>query len=650
MKYRGEIDGLRALAIIPVILFHAGFDFFSGGFIGVDVFFVISGYLITSIVIEDIENKRFNIMYFYERRMRRILPALIIVMLVCIPFAWVWMLPSQMKDFSQSIVATSIFVSNIFFWKTSGYFDPSSEEKPLIHTWSLAVEEQYYFLFPIFLIITWRYGKNRIFWMIVLMTSISLLLSEWGLRNKPIANFYLLPTRAWELLMGSIAAFIIMKNGVKKNNILAFFGLSLIVISMLIYEEKIPFPSIYALAPVIGVFLIILNADNETWVGKILSTKVLTGIGLISYSAYLWHQPLFVFGKIQQGGSTTNIFMLSLSLISFFLAYFSWKYIENIFRDREKIHKNKFFLIIFIGIILTFFLGIIGNYKAHELRSGQFNPYHKLMNLKLGEYIADNRFLQKESWKILRNLAKDDNYGVLNNPFDEKLWYDLSSSNERILVVGNSHSKDIYNILSQSSWFLDNYQIARFGEQIRNLLPSHRFWDSENYKAANHILIASKYEYEDFEILPVIIDRIISDGKNISFVKNINNFPGEATGFSLIDKIILKNTRLEPEKIALIINSEYYNYYKKPNQNSEVVKKNTKINMLLKDIANKKNIIVLDRMDYICNDAEELCYAVEKNLSKNFYDYGHHTLEGSRYFAKSKLIIKFLDPLNSKKK
>ena len=419
---------------------------------------------------------------------------------------------------------------------------------------------------------------------------------------------------------------------------------------MLIYEEKIPFPSIYALAPVIGVFLIILNADNETWVGKILSTKVLTGIGLISYSAYLWHQPLFVFGKIQQGGSTTNIFMLSLSLISFFLAYFSWKYIENIFRDREKIHKNKFFLIIFIGIILTCFLGIIGDYKAHELRSGQFNPYHKLMNLKLGEYIADNRFLQKESWKILRNLAKDDNYGVLNNTFDEKLWYDLSSSNERILVVGNSHSKDIYNILSQSSWFLDNYQIARFGEQIRNLVPSHRFWDSKNYKAANHILIASKYEYEDFEILPVIIDRIISDGKNVSFVKNINNFPGEATGFSLIDKIILKNTKLEPKKIALIINSEYYNYYKKPNQNSEVVKKNTKINMLLKDIANKKNIIVLDRMDYICNDAEELCYAVEKNLSKNFYDYGHHTLEGSRYFAKSKLIIKFLDPLNSKKK
>ena len=167
MKYRSEIDGLRALAVVPVILFHAGFELFSGGFVGVDVFFVISGYLITTILIEDLENQRFSLVSFYERRARRILPALFFVMFVCIPFAWMWMLPIQMKDFSQSLVAVSLFASNVLFWRESGYFDAAAEEKPLLHTWSLAVEEQYYVLFPIFLFLAWRYGKNRVFWMIV---------------------------------------------------------------------------------------------------------------------------------------------------------------------------------------------------------------------------------------------------------------------------------------------------------------------------------------------------------------------------------------------------------------------------------------------------------------------------------------------------
>ena len=169
MKYRPEIDGLRALAVIPVILFHAGFEIFSGGFVGVDVFFVISGYLITSIIIEDLENSRFNLLHFYERRARRILPALFFIMIFCFPFALVWMLPNQMKDFSQSLIAVSLFVSNLLFWVEDGYFGPNSEEKPLLHTWSLAVEEQFYLLFPIFLIFAWRFGRNKVFWMIFIM-------------------------------------------------------------------------------------------------------------------------------------------------------------------------------------------------------------------------------------------------------------------------------------------------------------------------------------------------------------------------------------------------------------------------------------------------------------------------------------------------
>ena len=334
MKYRAEIDGLRALAVIPVILFHAGFELFSGGFVGVDVFFVISGYLITTILIEDIENKRFSIVNFYERRARRILPALFFVMLVCIPFAWMWMLPNQLKDFSQSLVAVSLFASNILFWRESGYFDAAAEEKPLLHTWSLAVEEQYYVLFPIFLILAWRFGKNRVFWMIVGMAAISLLLSEWGWRNKATANFYLAPTRAWELFAGSIAAFVVKKHGVQKHNLLALAGLAAIIFSIFFYDEATPFPSVYTLVPVVGVVLLVLYADEETFAAKLLSIKGCVGIGLISYSAYLWHQPLFAFFRLRTYYEPDINQKLALVVVAFLLAAISWKFIESPFRNR----------------------------------------------------------------------------------------------------------------------------------------------------------------------------------------------------------------------------------------------------------------------------------------------------------------------------
>jgi peptidoglycan/LPS O-acetylase OafA/YrhL len=363
MKYRAEIDGLRALAVVPVILFHAGFELFSGGFVGVDVFFVISGYLITTILIEDFENQRFSLVSFYERRARRILPALFFVMLVCIPFAWMWMFPSQMKDFSQSLVAVSLFASNILFWHESGYFDAAAEENPLVHTWSLAVEEQYYLLFPIFLILTWRFGKNKVFWTIVVMAAISLLISEWGWRNNATANFYLAPTRAWELLAGSIAAFIVQKQGVQKNNFLAMLGLSAIIFSIFFYDKTTPFPSVYSLVPVLGVVLLVLYADKETLAAKLLSTKGFVGIGLISYSAYLWHQPLFAFARIRSLEHPSLLLMLVLSSLSILLAYFSWRYIEKPFRNKHQLSKVKIFVSSAVLLASFTMFGLVGYFN-----------------------------------------------------------------------------------------------------------------------------------------------------------------------------------------------------------------------------------------------------------------------------------------------
>ena len=359
MKYRAEIDGLRGLAVVPVILFHAGFETFSGGFVGVDVFFVISGYLITTILLDEIEVKHFSLVNFYERRARRILPALFFVMFVSIPLAWMWMLPSQMNDFSKGLIAVSLFVSNVLFWRESGYFDANAEENPLLHTWSLAVEEQFYLLFPIFLILVWRFGKARVFWMIVVMALISLMLSEWGWRNRATANFYLAPTRAWELLTGSIAAIIVRKTGVQKNDFLAILGLAAILFSIFAYSAATPFPSLYTIVPIIGVVLVIIYASKETLVAKLLSTNIFVGIGLLSYSAYLWHQPLFAFSRILwlelHGISAAFLVFATLPL-----SYFSWRFIEKPFRNRATIGRRGIFIFSLLGALAFSMFGIFG--------------------------------------------------------------------------------------------------------------------------------------------------------------------------------------------------------------------------------------------------------------------------------------------------
>ncbi|HDZ48737.1 hypothetical protein LCGC14_0074960 [marine sediment metagenome] len=364
MEYRKEIDGLRAVAVLPVILFHAGFSWFSGGYIGVDVFFVISGYLITSILIKDLDKGRFSIAQFYERRARRILPALFFVMLCCLPFAYAWMIPQQFKDFSQAFVAVSFFSSNILFWAKEDYFAPAAELNPLLHTWSLAVEEQFYIFFPLLLLGLWRFGKRPIFYIVLGLSCVSLLLSEWGWRNSPSANFYLLPTRAWELGVGAMCAFYTCNRPIKSNKTLSSLGLTLILYSIFLFDDEVPFPSIYTLVPVLGTALIILFCSTGTLAYKLLSLKLVVGIGLISYSAYLWHQPLMAFARIKIYPYPQWSTMLVLCFASLALAYFSWRYIERPFRTKDGSWINsrtKVFSTAFVASLAIFSFGLYGH-------------------------------------------------------------------------------------------------------------------------------------------------------------------------------------------------------------------------------------------------------------------------------------------------
>ena len=432
MIYRPEIDGLRSLAVVPVILFHAGFELFSGGFVGVDVFFVISGYLITTILIEDIENKRFSIVNFYERRARRILPALFFVMLLCIPFVWIWMLPAQMKDFSASIFSVSVFLSNLYFMSQINYFAPYAELNPLLHTWSLSVEEQFYLFFPPLLLVLLKPSRRFAIFVIFLLAALSFIFSELAWRENQERNFFFSLSRIWEIFAGSIAAFIVQRRGVQKNNFIAILGLAAIVFSIFVYDESTPFPSVYALVPVLGVVLLVLYANKETIVARVLSTKPFVGIGLISYSAYLWHQPLFAFARIKSPSEPSHLLMSLLAIGSLALAYFSWRYIETPFRNKAKIDRNKIFLTSLIGIVFFAGFGFIG-YQT-------------------------NGYPERKWLSIFADLSYDNSslgYAKCSDELDTvepKLHYCLKA-NEKVshILLGDSHADDKFHGLVQNS-------------------------------------------------------------------------------------------------------------------------------------------------------------------------------------------------------
>ena len=441
MEYRKEIDGLRALAVIPVILFHAGFTAFSGGFVGVDIFFVISGYLITSLIITDLKAESFSLIKFYERRARRILPALFFVLLICLPFAWLFLLPSDLNKFAKSLIAVPTFTSNILFWRWSGYFDIASELKPLIHTWSLAIEEQFYLFFPILLLIIWRQRNNNfLFFILLAMAILSFSLGQYFSIDRPFFAFFLLPTRAWELLLGSLLAVHCSRNdnfkfGKPMLEIFSLIGIFGIGFSVFYFSKQTPTPSFFTLIPTLSTILLIYSANQSTIVGKLLSTRPLVGIGLLSYSAYLWHQPLIAFLKHNVDGRNELLYA-SIAFLTFLLALISWKYIETPFRNgtkfsRQFIFKSSIivsFFFIFVGIIGVVTDGFAQRFSALDRELAELDVFEQ------GRYV-DKRFLSLQG-----------------KPFKE-------DGRKKIILIGDSFAKDLTNVVFESK-LVNSFQIS----------------------------------------------------------------------------------------------------------------------------------------------------------------------------------------------
>lgn len=427
MKYRPEINGLRTLAVLPVVLYHAGAQGFSGGYIGVDIFFVISGYLITSILIIDLSHDNFSIIKFYEKRARRILPALFFVMLCTIPFSWLWLSPPSLLSFSKSILSVIFFVSNFFFWSESGYFDVGGENKPLLHTWSLAVEEQYYLLFPILLLFLWPLGRRNVFFVIGALILISFLFGFFQLTADPSGNFFLPFSRAWELLGGSICALILSARNPSGNQILSLIGCVLILLGIFIFNASTPWPSIFTVIPIFGTMLIILYARQNTIVGRLLSMRALVGVGLISYSLYLWHQPVLVFARLHLNWTPGSKRLILLSLLCIPLAWASWRFIEAPFRRHDNSwfssQKSIFISSIFAAVLFGAF-AIVG-----VISKGTMYRYPPEFGIIIGasEDKPSNECLLEPSTK------------TIIHPVPRCLHHSKDGKTVDVMVLGDSH-------------------------------------------------------------------------------------------------------------------------------------------------------------------------------------------------------------------
>ncbi|MEM9797773.1 MAG: acyltransferase family protein [Pseudomonadota bacterium] len=338
MKYRPEIDGLRTIAVVPVILFHAGYSAFQGGYVGVDVFFVISGFLITGILHDDLTAGRYSLLTFYERRARRILPALFFVLAVTLIAGWLILLPEDLEELGRAMAATTVFASNIYFYLNTGYFGAAAELNPLLHTWSLAVEEQFYIIMPVLLAALWGSFRSRIFLVIGSLTGLSFLAAVVMDNVSTSANFYLLPFRAWELGVGALLALRLKiappRLSPRVGDALATLGFGMILWAVFFFDEGTAVPGIPALLPVLGTAMILAFAVSDRGLGRFLSVRPMVAIGLLSYSAYLWHQPLFALYRHWRVLTPGPLEYVPLILVTFALAAISWRFVEQPFRNR----------------------------------------------------------------------------------------------------------------------------------------------------------------------------------------------------------------------------------------------------------------------------------------------------------------------------
>ena len=647
ITYRPEIDGLRTISVFGVIISHAnlvffGHPLFQGGFVGVDIFFVISGYLITTLILKEIyKTNQFSFKHFYERRVRRILPVLLFVTIITSIVSYFILLPDSLEDFSKSVLSVLFFSSNFYFWFKGGRYGEESELlKPYLHTWSLSVEEQFYILFPIFLIIVIKFFRKHLLTVLFLSFLISLFFSEYCSRTYPNFNFYMILSRGFELVIGSLLSYFELNNrgGGRKsysilNQIFPSLGIVLILYSFLFFNfTKIFHPSVITLIPLIGVSLIIWFSKKGELITEILSSKIFVFFGLISYSLYLWHYPIFAF--LRYIGIFNHWVKLLAVLLTIILSILSYYFIERPFRNKNIILIKTLTTYILVSVI------VLLSYSFYIIKTEGIN----------------SRFIFSEYPNYIFNNS---NYRKKDRDFKVSYNYDEYSSKKNVLIVGNSHAQNLLSILSKTNltnkiYFnltspkvgKDDYTyqvnyLYKFLTEKKAIIDGYNVDGyghlNKQYEKSDLIILSTRYKDADLDVLDKLIKLLKLDNKKIIIFDNALEQNTYHNYLNRLDNYVFLYKKFPDKKNLKIIEEDMYIDL---NNKAEV-------NLKIMNIAKINGIPFIKRERLFCDKIEKRCPSITDNGYKIYYDYAHITEDASEFFArkieKDKLFLEYLN-------
>jgi peptidoglycan/LPS O-acetylase OafA/YrhL len=664
--YRSDIDGLRAISVLAVVIFHAFPSWIRGGFIGVDVFFVISGFLISTIIFKSLDDGTFKFSEFYSRRIKRIFPALLVVLSASYLFGWFALLADEYKQLGLHIAAGTAFISNFILWREAGYFDTAADSKPMLHLWSLAVEEQFYILWPVVIWLAWKRGLSLIH-VTIFIALISLAFNVMGVKQDPVSTFFLPLTRFWELLCGTILAWLLLykreacesanakiirffSRNPQRNeeevdtqlfkNWLSLLGASILIFGFLHINKKHDFPGLWAFFPIMGAVLLIF-AGEKAWVNrKILSNKFLVWIGLISFPLYLWHWVLLSFARIIESETPHFNIRISAVILSFLLAFLTYRLIESPLRRDGSNRAKVGFLVVAMAIF-----GALGLHTYYNEGYGSRKSISHLLNNKN---------------ELVRMQTMDDaclKYIGIEKPLFPYCRFSDANSLETIAVIGDSHAHVAYPGISEflKGKGVNTIMLANSGcppflgvvtgknqvekeacklriEQLITIIASR--------KDIQKIFVFTRGAFYNTGTEPVTGDRDVTDGNIIPL--DIFSAAAQST-FQLLSKngksvfYITENPELRFRAVACLERPFKITVKNCSPDKSAVLERQSDY---LTAFGQLKNVTIINSLSAFCPDKS--CVVFDENGSLLYADADHLSVAGSR-FQMNKLLKTYLD-------
>lgn len=647
-NYRPDIDGLRAFSVFFVIGYHAFPEIFKAGFIGVDIFFVISGYLISSILIRNLKNNSFSFLDFYIRRIRRIFPALILVLVVCFAFGWFSLFPIEFKQLGKHIAGSAGFISNFILWNESGYFDNAANTKPMLHIWSLGIEEQFYFIWPLILWLIFKIRINYLLFIIFLII-VSFSFNVYEAKIDKVATFYSPLTRFWELLVGGLLA--IIKDDYKgsvnselNSNFLSIFGVGLILLAFFFIDDESAYPGILALFPVIGSFFLILAGNNSIFNQIVLSNKVLVWFGLISFPLYLWHWPLISFARIVESDFPNENYRLISIVISIFLSWVTYKFLEKPIRYKKSKLIPATLIILMTGIGLTG----LHSYKNDGLPNRSYVSNFNEENFKMA-------FLFSEDDPISHKKCMD-TYGLK----DFIRYCNLTSSKKaKIALIGDSHARALYDGLA--------FYLKKYNQDLLNL-GGRLFLDVETYPIGDKKEIevykggirATQFVLQEPSIEIVVMvskGHYLTDNNWVFKLINNQNLKDKKQVWEIAMRKTLDTAIENNKEVVFVIDNPSLGFdpksciYGRPFSKNNSIKKSCTIpkskyeneskiyrKLVMSILNDYPSVKVFDAAEYLCD--EKKCYGM-LNGKILYRDNDHLSLEGGKLISKE--LVKLLN-------